>query len=168
MPGLLGSRMVDYARVRGLQSQGTDGTIRTTGASYVVGLPKDYTAFAPGQLRLLTGNAGGPVLQQQTASTLAAQPGATITILGGSGPPVRVTGVADLPHADSFFQTVGSTATATVAAPDNVLLVPEADVRIVDLRDCRRCVSCTCAWTTGAADRSCGGRQRGGSAGRTG
>src|SRR3954454_309216 len=63
------------------------------------------------------------VLQQQTAASLAAVPGTRITVLG-SRRTVTVTGVADLPNADSFFPGIGTpTGAGASAPPDNVLLV---------------------------------------------
>jgi len=123
VPGLLGSRAVDYAKVRGLQSTSAAGT-RTTGSAYIVSLPADYATFAPSEIRALVGTGQGVVLQQQTASNLAAAPGATVTVLG-SGRVVTVGGVVDLPNADSFFQVVGAPAGSGASAPpDNVMLVP--------------------------------------------
>jgi putative ABC transport system permease protein len=123
VPGLTGVRAVDYARVPGLRSSGVD--TRTTGAAYVVSVPDDYAAFAPGEIRSLLGT-GGAVLQQQTAANLGAAPGAVVTVLG-AGKPVTVTGVVDLPNADSFFQVVGAPAGSGASAPpDNVLLVSPA------------------------------------------
>jgi putative ABC transport system permease protein len=125
VPGLVGSRPVDYAKVAGLSATSPAGT-RTTGTSYVVSLPADYPAFAPSELRTLVGSTTGAVLQQQTASNLAARPGTVVTVVG-TGKSVRTSGVVDLPNADSFFQVVGATGAATSsAAPDNVLLVPPA------------------------------------------
>ena len=121
--GLVGVRAVDYARVPGLQSTSAAGT-RNTGAAYVVSVPADYATFAPSEIRGLLGAPGGVALQQQTASSLAAAPGATVTVLG-SGRSVRVSGVVDLPNAESFFQVVGApTGSGASAPPDNVLLVP--------------------------------------------
>jgi putative ABC transport system permease protein len=123
--GLTSYRAVDYAKVPGLQSVSTAGT-RTTGAAYVVSLPADYATFAPSEIRPLVGASSGVVLQQQTASSLAAAPGATVTVLG-SGHSVTVAGVVDLPNADSFFQIVGAPAGSGASAPpDNVLIVPPA------------------------------------------
>lgn len=125
VPGLVGFRPVDYARVPGLRSVSAAGT-RTTGAAYIVSLPADYASFAPSEIRPLVGAATGVVLQQQTASSLAAAPGATVTVLG-SGRSVKVNGVVDLPNAGSFFQVVGAPAGSGASAPpDNVLLVPPA------------------------------------------
>lgn len=123
VPGVTGFRAVDYAKVRGLQSVSAAGT-RTTGAAFVVALPDDYASFAPSEIRPLVGGSRGVVLQQQTASSLAAAPGATVTVLG-SGRSVTVDGVVDLPNADSFFQVVGAPAGSGASAPpDNVLIVP--------------------------------------------
>jgi len=125
VPGLVGFRPVDYAKIPGLKSISAAGT-RTTGAAYVVSLPADYATFAPSQIRPLVGASTGIVLQQQTASSLAAAPGATVTILG-SGRSMKVDGVVDLPNAGSFFQVVGAPAGSGASAPpDNVLLVPPA------------------------------------------
>jgi putative ABC transport system permease protein len=123
VPGLIGVQAVDYARVPGLTAISSAGETRATGAAYVVAVPDDYAAFAPGQIRTLAGTASGAVLQQQTAASLAAAPGTRITVLG-SRRTVTVTGVADLPNADSFFQVIGTpTGAGASAPPDNVLLV---------------------------------------------
>jgi putative ABC transport system permease protein len=122
VPGMIGVRAVDYAKVPGLRSTADGAATRTTGSAYVVAVPDDYAAFAPGEIRALLG-AGGAVLQQQTASNLGAAPGAVVTVLD-SGKPVTVTGVVDLPNADSFFQVVGApVGSGASAPPDNVLLV---------------------------------------------
>ena len=123
VPGLVGSRPVDYLRVPGLRSVGATGA-RTTGMAYVVSLPADYASFAPSEIRSLVGRTGGIVLQQQTASSLAASPGTVVQVLG-TGRTVTVGGVVDLPNADSFFQVVGAAAgSAAGAPPDDVLVVP--------------------------------------------
>jgi putative ABC transport system permease protein len=125
VPGFTGARPVDYATVRGLESVSAAG-VRTTGAAYVVALPADYAAFAPSQIRPLTGATSGILLIQQTAANLAAETGSHVRVLG-SGRHVVVAGVVDMPNADSFFQVVGAPAGSTPpAAPDNVLLVPPA------------------------------------------
>lgn len=125
VPGLTGLRPVDYAKVPGLRATSAAGT-RTTGSAFVVSLPTDYARFAPGELRPLVGAPTGVLLQQQTASSLAAAPGATVSVLG-TGAKVSVDGVVDLPLADSFFQVVGAPAGSTPGPPpDNVLLVPPA------------------------------------------
>ncbi|GAB1646423.1 FtsX-like permease family protein [Krasilnikovia sp. MM14-A1259] len=126
VPGLLGFRAVDYAKVPGISSVSPDAETRTTGVAYVVSLPDDYGSFAPGEIRRLVGAAGAVVLQQQTASNLGAGPGTTVTVLGARQR-AQVTGVADLPNADSFFQVVGAPAGSGASAPpDNVVLVSPA------------------------------------------
>jgi putative ABC transport system permease protein len=123
VPGLTGVRAVDYAKVTGLSTVSATAGTRTTGAAYVVALPEDYAAFAPGELRTLVGSTAGAVLQQQTASNLGAAPGTAVTVLG-TRKTVTVAGVVDLPNADSFFQVVGAPAGSGASAPpDNVLLV---------------------------------------------
>ena len=125
VPGLTGIRAVDYAKVPGLRSVADGATARTTGSAVVVAVPEDYAAFAPGEIRSLLGT-GGAVLQQQTASNLGAAPGAVVTVLGANRT-VIVTGVVDLPNADSFFQVVGAPAGSGASAPpDDVLLVSPA------------------------------------------
>ncbi|MBT2225095.1 FtsX-like permease family protein [Nonomuraea sp. NEAU-A123] len=127
MPGT--SRQVSFARIDGLESRQAGQTL-TTGAGQVLGLPAGYAATFPGELRLLAGNTNGPLLAQQTAANLHAQPGANITVRRPGLPDaaVAVTGVVELPAADSLFQRVGAPPGAQPQAPpDNVLLLPEAD-----------------------------------------
>jgi putative ABC transport system permease protein len=106
----------------------TAGSTQTTGAGVVLGLPADYRTAFPGELRTLVGADSGVLLAQQTAANLHAAPGDTISIGRAGLPPVPVTvsGVVDLPQADSLFQTVGAPAGAQPSAPpDNVVLLPE-------------------------------------------
>ncbi|MER6951230.1 ABC transporter permease [Nonomuraea sp. NPDC000554] len=127
MPGT--SRQVSFARIDGFDSRQSGQTL-TTGAGQVLGLPADYAATFPGELRLLAGNASGPLVAQQTAANLHAQPGASVSVRRPGLPDamVTVTGVVELPAADSLFQRVGAPAGAQPQAPpDNVLLLPEAD-----------------------------------------
>lgn len=122
VPGVTGARAVEYAKVAGFTSTSTAGT-RTTGAGYVVAIPPDYSTFALSELRTLVGSAQGTLLQQQTAANLAGGPGTVVKVKGSSSA-VTVTGVVDLPNADSFFQDVGAAAGSTPAPPpDNVLIV---------------------------------------------
>jgi putative ABC transport system permease protein len=119
---------VSFADSTGVQAN-VGGTVQTTGAAKVLGLPPDYATTFPGELRLLTGTGGtdGVLLAQQTAANLHAAPGDRITIGRTGAPPatVTVTGVVDLPVADSLFQKVGAAASAAPQAPpDNVVLLP--------------------------------------------
>jgi putative ABC transport system permease protein len=117
-----------FAKVAGLQAT-SGGTTQSTGAGVAVGLPADYAHAFPRELRTLVGDSTGVLLAQQTAANLHAAPGDTITIQieGPSPHAVRatVTGVVDLPAADSLFQVVGAPAGAQAQAPpDNVILLP--------------------------------------------
>ncbi|MDQ1689713.1 MAG: putative transport system permease protein [Frankiaceae bacterium] len=125
IPGVAGIASVDLAVVPGLTST-TAGATRTTGRAYVVGLPPDYAAFAPRELKALLGSRSGIRLQQQTAANLAATVGDSVAVVGGAK--LTVAGIVDLPAADSFFQVVGAPAGSGASAPpDNVLIVPSAD-----------------------------------------
>ncbi|GGQ14077.1 ABC transporter permease [Streptosporangium pseudovulgare] len=129
MPGT--SKQVSFARIGGFESRQAGQTL-TTGAGQVLGLPAGYAATFPGELRLLAGNANGPLLAQQTAANLHAQPGASVTVRRPGLPDatVTVTGVVELLAADSLFQRVGAPPGAQPQAPpDNVLLLPESDWR---------------------------------------
>jgi putative ABC transport system permease protein len=117
---------VGFAAVPRLQAT-TGGTTQTTGAGKVLGIPSDYISTFPGEVRLLTGSAHGVLLAQQTAANLHAAPGSTVRIARPGMPPlsVRVSGVVELPQADSLFQRVGAPAGSQPAAPpDNVALLP--------------------------------------------
>lgn len=119
---------VGYANAAGFSAT-TGGTVQTTGAATVLGLPPGYRQQFPAELRLLTGAPDGVLVAQQTAANLHVAPGDLVTIARVGLPPVTVTadGVVDLPSADSLFQQVGAPAgTAPTAPPDNVLLLPAA------------------------------------------
>ena len=105
----------------------TGGTTQTTGAAVVLGIPADYRTLFPAELRTLAGSDNGVLLAQQTAANLHAAPGDTvsITVAGGPPAPVVISGIVDLPLADSLFQKVGAApGSQPTAAPDNVLLLP--------------------------------------------
>ncbi|MFW0754204.1 FtsX-like permease family protein [Pseudomonas sp. H11T01] len=117
---------VGYASVEGFQAQ-TGGTVQTTGAGKVLGLGADYARDFPGQIRLLVGTDDGVLIAQQTAANLHVAPGDLLTIQrpGLTAAEVRVSGVVDLPTADSLFQAIGvPPGAAPQAPPDNVLLLP--------------------------------------------
>jgi len=119
---------VGFAATTGLKAS-HGATTLTTGSGVVLGLPPGYQATFPGELRHLTGSAGGVLIAQQTAANLHAAVGDVISIgRAGLAPvQVRVDGVVDLPQADSLFQRIGAVASAQPKAPpDNVLLVPMA------------------------------------------
>ena len=136
-PGTRAAVPVGYARSDGLSAT-TGGSTQTTGAATVLGLPDGYATLFPGAVRPLAGPtladgaapalpADGALVAQQTASNLHAAPGDTVLLTRTGLPPipVRVTGVVDLPQANSLFQTVGAPAGAQpTAPPDNVVLLP--------------------------------------------
>src|ERR1700687_5408957 len=119
-------QMVDYANVDGFESS-TGGTVQTTGAGQVLGLDPSYATAFPGEIRLLLGQIDGVLVAQQTAANLHVGLGDTVVIHRPGLPDaeVKVSGVADLPNADSLFQAVGMPkGLAAQAPPDNVLLMP--------------------------------------------
>ena len=116
---------VSYADTPGLSAT-AGGSTQTTGAGQVLGVPASYAATFPGEIHLLTGSLHGAVVAQQTASNLHVGPGGTIHIRRPGLPDatVRVSGVVDLPQADSLFQRVGAPPQSQLAAPpDNVVLL---------------------------------------------
>ncbi|MDQ1556580.1 MAG: putative transport system permease protein, partial [Actinomycetota bacterium] len=127
-PGVTAALPVGFAQTSGLSAT-TQGTTQNTGSGVVLGIPSNYAATFPGQIRFLTGARDGVLIAQQTASNLHVAPGDVVTIgLTGTKPvTVTVAGVVDLPQANSLFQTVGAPVSAQpTAPPDNVLLVPES------------------------------------------
>lgn len=119
---------VEFGQTSGL-SLTTGASTQATGPGVVLGVPDDYSAVFPGEIRTLVGAQTGVLLAQQTASNLRAGVGDTVTIGRQGLPPVTatVTGVIDLPQANSLFQKVGApTGVQPVAPPDNVLLLPTA------------------------------------------
>ncbi|MFD7154176.1 ABC transporter permease [Kribbella sp. NPDC059898] len=125
-PGIGTALPVQFGRTTGFQAT-TAGSSQSTGPGVVLGLPKDYRAAFPGEVRQLTGRSDGVLLAQQTAANLHAAPGDTIRIGRPGLPAVSVTvdGVIDLPQADSLFQKVGAPPQSQPSAPpDNVVLLP--------------------------------------------
>ncbi|MCW2550331.1 MAG: putative rane protein, partial [Mycobacterium sp.] len=125
-PGVVASAPVDIAQSTGLSAV-TGASTQTTGPAVILGLPDDYAATFPGEIRSLVGPQTGVLLAQQTASNLHATPGDSVTIGRPGLPPaiVAVAGVIELPQANSLFQKVGAPPTAQpVAPPDNVVLLP--------------------------------------------
>lgn len=105
----------------------TGPTVQTTGAGRVLGLPADYAATFPGEVRYLAGSRRGVLLAQQTAANLHVGVGDrfTLRLTDGSEHALRVDGVIDLPAADSLFQVVGAPPGAgATAPPDNIVVLP--------------------------------------------
>lgn len=120
---------VDYAKVDGFVAT-TGNTVQTTGPGKVISFAKGYDKIFPREVRTLLGSLSGAVLAQQTAANLHAAPGDVITVKRIGLAPVQVTisGVVDLPDADSLFQAVGLPPQASPQAPpDNVLILPPSD-----------------------------------------
>ncbi|HUY60500.1 MAG TPA: FtsX-like permease family protein, partial [Candidatus Dormibacteraeota bacterium] len=128
-PGVRAAQPVDFAAVDGFTAS-VGGSVQTTGAGYVLGLPPGYRSAFLGEIRTLAGSDRGVLLFQQTAANLHARPGDTVSVAApGVAAPVRfrVDGVVDLPQEDSLFQKVGAPPGAQPSAPpDNVVLVPAA------------------------------------------
>ena len=119
---------VHYADVPSFSAR-TGGTVQTTGAGKVLGLPPGYRAAFPAEIRALIGSPDGVIISQQTAANLHAAVGDTINVgrYGAAPAKLKVVGVVDLPAADSLFQAVGAPkGLAPQAPPDNVLLLPSA------------------------------------------
>lgn len=117
---------VGYAEVDGFEAH-TGGTVQTTGKGKVVGIDATYIHDYPKQFRALLGSLDGVLVAQQTAANLHVAVGDSVVIQRPALGPVSVTitGVVDLPNADSMFQAVGVPAgAAPQAPPDNVLLMP--------------------------------------------
>ena len=126
-PGVRSTATVNFAQTTGLTAQ-TGGSTQSTGPGVVLGIPADYQALFPTEIRPLAGAADGVLLAQQTAANLHAAPGDVINIGRAGAPPAQVTvaGVVDLPQADSLFQKVGAPVGAQrTAPPDNVVLLPQ-------------------------------------------
>lgn len=128
-PGVVTAMPVGYAGVHGFSSN-SGGTAFTTGAGKVLGLPPGYAAAFPGEIRFLVGSTDGVLLAQQTAANLGATVGSVVTLERPGLTPLTytITGVVDLPAADSMFQSIGAApGSAPTAPPDNVMLLPAAE-----------------------------------------
>ncbi len=126
LPGIRAADTVRFAATSGLASK-TGKTVQETGPGQVLSLPTTYPSDFRGSVRLLAGSLNGPLLSQQTAANLQAKPGDTISIgrAGLRAAPVRISGIVELPAADSLFQKVGAPQGAQAQAPpDNVVLLP--------------------------------------------
>lgn len=105
----------------------TGPTTQVTGAGKLLGLPADYAATFPGEVRYLSGARKGVLIAQQTAANLHVAGGDTISakLPDGRVVPLHIDGVIDLPQEDSLFQIVGAPpGSGATAPPDNVVLVP--------------------------------------------
>ncbi|WP_104084171.1 hypothetical protein [Cryobacterium sp. Y11] len=102
---------VTFAHTTGLTAT-TQGATQATDPGAVLGLPDGYLKAIPGEIRQLTGTRTGVLIAQQTAANPHVAPGDTIMIgLAGTQPvEMTISGVVDLPQANSLFQTVGAPA----------------------------------------------------------
>ena len=133
-PGVQRALPVEFAQTSRLSAQ-TGGSVQTTGAGRVLGLPTGYAQAFPGEIRVLSGSGTGVLLYQQTAANLHAKPGDTVRIArqGLPAASVRVDGIVDLPAIDSLFQQVGAPPGAQPQAPpDNVILLPAATFQRIE------------------------------------
>lgn len=124
-PGVSTALEVAYADVSAFSAR-VAGTVQTTGAGKVLGLPSGYATSFPGEIRYLVGSHTGVLLAQQTAANLGATVGSNVSIVrpGQSRVDVTVDGIVDLPAADSLFQSIGlAPGSGPTAPPDNVMLV---------------------------------------------
>lgn len=120
---------VRYAQTAGFEAS-TGGTVQTTGPGKVIAFDADYLKDFPKEVRPLAGTTDGALIAQQTAANLHVGPGDTLTIarVGVAPVTVKISGVVDLPDADSLFQAVGlPPQAAPQAPPDNVLILPLAE-----------------------------------------
>ena len=130
-PAVRRALAVTYLSSPGLAASSQAST-QTTGAAQILGLPPGYAQAFPGELRLLSGRLQGALLAQQTASNLHAAPGSVVLVSLPDGRQRRViiSGIVDLPAADSLFQHVGAPAGAQPSAPpDNVVLLPASELQ---------------------------------------
>jgi putative ABC transport system permease protein len=131
-PGVRHAEAVGFATTSGLTATtpaGAGTTTQTTGPGAVLGLGSRYAATFPGSLRILVGDDHEALVAQQTAANLHVAPGDTVHIgrAGLPAAPVRISGVIELPQANSLFQTVGAPPSAQpVAPPDNVVVLGTA------------------------------------------
>ena len=119
---------VFYAATDGFAAT-TGGTVQTTGPGQAIAFDKGYLDQFPNELRLLSGSLDGALVAQQTAANLHVAPGDQVQVKRPTLPDatVTITGVVDLPDADSLFQAVGlPKQAAPQAPPDNVLILPPA------------------------------------------
>lgn len=125
-PGITKTALVGISDASRLRSR-AGGAVQVTGAGKILGIPRNYFATFPGEVRLLVGSERGALLAQQTAANLHAGVGSKVLITRPKRPPraIPIAGIVDLPQADSLFQTVGAPPGAGLTAPpDNVVLLP--------------------------------------------
>ena len=127
-PGVRTALPVLYAQTTGYQAS-AHGSTTSASAGLVLGVPGDYRAAFPGELRQFIGSRSGVLIAQQMAANLGVGVGDRISV-GRAGMPdarVRVDGVIDFTAPEQLLSPVGTASTSTPApVPDNVLIVPVA------------------------------------------
>jgi len=116
---------VGYADVPGLEAK-TAGTIQTTGAAVILGIPQEYRKVFPSEIATMLGADSGVLIAQQAAANLHISVGDSVTIqrAGGLNPmEVKIDGIINLPDSPAIFQQIPAEANPQ-APPDNVLLLP--------------------------------------------
>ncbi|WP_421762169.1 FtsX-like permease family protein [Devosia sp.] len=118
--------LVGYADVDGFELTTASGT-QSTGSGQVVGFQPSYATNLPAGFRMLSGDATGALLLQQTAANLHAVPGDKVLVHrpGLDDASITISGIVDLKTADSLFQAIGvPPGAAPQAPPDNAVLLP--------------------------------------------
>ncbi len=126
--GITAAAPVSFGDTGGFRAAAA-GSVRTTGPGQVLGLPASYATTFPGEIRYLVGAHTGVLLAQQTAANLGAGVGTVVTVQRPGQPAahLKITGIVDLPAADSLFQAIGvAPGSAPIAPPDNVMLLPDS------------------------------------------
>jgi putative ABC transport system permease protein len=124
--GISKSSKVYYADAAGFVSQNKN-TMHITGKGKVLGIDKRFIDKFHKEIRFLVGSKKGVLIAQQAAANLHVKPGDIITIKRINLPPVnlKISGIIDLPFADSMFQDIGiKKSLQAQSPPDNVLVIP--------------------------------------------
>ena len=117
---------VFYTNVDGFIAQNKN-ILHVTGRGKVLGINRSFIDKFPKEIRFLVGSKSGVLIAQQTAANLHVQPGDIISIKRINLPPIslKISGIVDLPYADSMFQDIGvKKSLQAQAPPDNVLILP--------------------------------------------
>ncbi|HET6173785.1 MAG TPA: ABC transporter permease [Gaiellales bacterium] len=127
-PGVRTAVPVLYARTTGYHASASGGTSTASGG-LVLGVPGNYRATFPKELRQFIGARSGVLIAQQMAANLGIGVGDRISI-GRAGLPdatARVNGIIDFTAPQQLLlPPSAATATSQTPIPDNVLIVPTA------------------------------------------
>ena len=127
-PSVTKALPVAFGSTRGFEAR-PGKSLQQTGAGVVLGLPPTYRSTFPGELRQLVGSTDGVLVAQQTAANLQVGIGDALSFRRGPLGSVRlqVTGIIDLPQANSLFQKVGAPVGAQPQAPPDNVVVMDLD-----------------------------------------